>query len=79
MAEEKYDVVVVGAGIAGLICANYLVSSGHKVILVEHNHQAGGLMGGFRRKGFYFDAGDQSFEEGNIVFPLLSNRMTVCA
>ena len=71
MREKKHDVVVVGAGIAGLVCANYLVSSGKKVVLLEHNHQAGGLMGGFRRKGFYFDAGDQSFEQGNIVFPIL--------
>ncbi len=71
MTEEKHDVVIVGAGIAGLLCANYLISAGKKVLLLEHNHQAGGLMGGFRRKGFYFDAGDQSFEQSNIVFPML--------
>jgi phytoene dehydrogenase-like protein len=71
MAGAKYDVVVVGAGIAGLTCANYLISSGKRVLLLEHNHQAGGLMGGFWRKGFYFDAGDQSFEQANIMFPIL--------
>ncbi len=30
-------------------------------------------MAGIRRKGFYFDVGDQSFEQGNLLFPLLKN------
>ena len=73
MASTKYDAVIIGAGIAGLTCANYLVSAGKRVLLLEHNHQAGGLTGGFRRKGFYFDAGDQSFEQGNMLFPILQD------
>ena len=73
MTATKYDVVIIGAGIAGLTCANYLVSAGKRVLILEHNHQAGGLMGGFWRKGFYFDAGDQSFEQGNMVFPILQD------
>ncbi len=73
MGETKHDVVIVGAGIAGLTCANYLISSGKKVMILEHNHQAGGLMGGFKRKGFYFDAGDQSFEESGVVFSILKD------
>ncbi|MDI7266813.1 MAG: NAD(P)/FAD-dependent oxidoreductase, partial [Myxococcota bacterium] len=65
------DVVVVGAGIAGMTCASFLARAGRRVLVLEHNHQAGGLMGGFRRKGYVFDAGDQSFEQMGIVFPLL--------
>jgi phytoene dehydrogenase-like protein len=42
------------------------------VLVVEHNHQAGGLMSGMRRRGFYFDVGCQSFEDMGIVFPLLA-------
>ncbi len=68
---EKYDVIVVGAGTAGLFCANFLARYGKKTLLLEHNHQPGGLTGGFRRKKFYFDAGDQSFESGGIILPLL--------
>nr|MDA3949461.1 NAD(P)/FAD-dependent oxidoreductase [Spirochaeta sp.] len=34
-------------------------------------HQTGGNMSGFQRKGFSFDAGDQSFESLGIVFPIL--------
>jgi prolycopene isomerase len=67
----KYDVIVVGAGIAGQITANYAAKNGKKVLLVEQNHQPGGNMSGFTRKGFYFDGGDQSFESLGVVFPVL--------
>src|SRR5215813_1649518 len=69
--ENSYDVVVIGAGIAGLMAAAYLARGGAKVCVLESNHQPGGLMAGIRRKGFYFDVGDQSFEQGNVLFPLL--------
>lgn len=68
---SNYDVAVVGAGIAGQICANYLARAGKKVVLIEQNHQGGGNMSGFRRHGYYFDGGDQSFESLGIVFPIL--------
>jgi phytoene dehydrogenase-like protein len=41
------------------------------VLVLEHGHQAGGLMAGVRRRGFHFDVGCQSFEDMGIVFPLL--------
>ncbi len=68
---SSYDVIVVGAGTAGLFCANFLARFGKKTLLLEHNYQPGGLTGGFWRRKFYFDAGDQSFESGGIVIPLL--------
>ena len=67
----RYDVAVIGAGIAGLITANYFAKAGKRTVLIEQNHQPGGLMSGFRRKGFTFDGGDQSFESMGIVFPIL--------
>ncbi len=70
---NKYDVIVVGAGTAGLFCANFLARYGKKTLLLEHNHQPGGLTGGFWRRKFYFDAGDQSFESAGIMIPLLKN------
>ena len=69
--ENRYDAVVIGAGIAGLMAAAFLARAGMRVCVLEANHQPGGLMAGIWRKGFYFDVGDQSFENGNIVFPLL--------
>ncbi len=68
---ERYDTIVVGAGMGGLICGNFLARGGKRVLMLEQNHQPGGLMGGFWRKGFYFDAGDQSIESMGITFPIL--------
>ncbi len=65
------DVVIVGAGIAGMMGANVLAQQGRRVAVVEANHQAGGLMAGIWRKDFYFDVGDQSFESLGVVHPLL--------
>ena len=65
------DAVVVGAGIAGLVAASELQQRGHRVLVLEHNHQPGGLLSGMWRRGFYFDVGCQSFEDMGIVFPLL--------
>ena len=68
---ETYDVIVIGGGISGLVCANYLAREGRRVVLLEQNHRAGGCMSGFWRNGFYFDAGDQSFESLGIILPIL--------
>ncbi len=68
---SRYDAIVVGAGIAGLVAATDLERRGHRVLVLEHNHQAGGLMSGMWRRGFYFDVGCQSFEDMGIVFALL--------
>lgn len=51
------DVVVIGGGIGGLVCANYLAKAGVKVILVEKHHTLGGYCSSFKRGKYYFDAG----------------------
>ncbi len=53
------------------MAASDLQQRGHRVLVLEHNHQAGGLLSGMRRRGFYFDVGCQSFEDMGIVFPML--------
>lgn len=70
-AGGRLDAIVVGAGISGLFAATDLAARGHRVLVLEHDHQAGGLMAGMRRHGFHFDVGCQSFEDMGIVFPLL--------
>lgn len=54
---KKYDVVIAGAGIGGLVCGCYLVREKIKVLIVEKHYQVGGYCASFRRKGFTFDAG----------------------
>ena len=41
-AHKNYDVVVVGGGHNGLICATYLAQDGRKVLVVEANDSLGG-------------------------------------
>ena len=42
MTNARYDVVIVGAGHNGLICAAYLAKAGRKVLVLERNEQVGG-------------------------------------
>ena len=54
---SKSEVVVVGAGIAGLTSAAILSKSGFSVTLIESHTQAGGCAGTFKRKNYTFDVG----------------------
>ena len=54
---ENKDVVVIGAGIAGLTSAAILSKLGLSVTLIESHKQSGGCAGTFKRKGYIFDVG----------------------
>ncbi|MFM7313421.1 MAG: C-3',4' desaturase CrtD [Cyanobium sp.] len=65
----RTDVVVVGAGIAGLTAAALLARAGVAVELLEAHHQSGGCAGTFRRGSWVFDVGATQvagLEEGGI-------------
>jgi C-3',4' desaturase CrtD len=55
--DGQSDVVVVGAGIAGLTAAALLAKAGLRVQLLEAHHQSGGCAGTFRRGPYTFDVG----------------------
>ncbi|MDP2157153.1 MAG: NAD(P)/FAD-dependent oxidoreductase, partial [Nitrospirota bacterium] len=57
----KYDAVIIGAGIGGLVCGCYLAKAGMKVLIAEQHHKPGGYCTSFKRKGFTFDAAAHSF------------------
>jgi phytoene dehydrogenase-like protein len=69
--ENTYDVIVVGAGAAGLTAAAYLCKNGYRVLLCEKGNKTGGLVSSFQYKGFIFDAGIRAFENSGIIFPML--------
>ncbi len=66
-AEDFYDVVVIGSGLAGLTSANILARAGHRVLLLEHHYQLGGMATWFKRKGGHiFDISLHGFPIGMI-------------
>ena len=69
--ENAYDVVIVGAGAAGLTSAAYLCKKGYKVLLCEKSEKTGGLVSSFQYNGFFFDTGIRAFENSGIIFPML--------
>ena len=57
--DENFDVIIVGAGISGLNCANKLISEGLSVLVIEKSDSVGGriktdLVNGFKlNRGFH--------------------------
>ena len=54
--KPKYDIIVLGAGIAGLICGTFIAKQGKKVLIIEQHSIPGGYCTSFKRKGFIFDS-----------------------
>jgi phytoene dehydrogenase-like protein len=67
----KFDVVVVGGGVAGLTAAAYLSKAGYSTLLCEKQSTLGGLVNTFERDGFFFDGGIRATEDSGILFPML--------
>ena len=52
-----WDVIVIGAGIGGLVTASQLAAKGAKVLVLERYLIPGGSGGSFKRDGYTFDVG----------------------
>ncbi len=60
------DVIIIGAGMAGLTCGCLLAQKGLKVLLIEKNQKVGGCCTSFQKNGFSFDLSVQSIGECQI-------------
>jgi len=83
---KKYDVIIIGAGIGGLVCGSYLAKAGKKVLIIERNSKAGGYCTSFNVNNFTFDLGIHAIEacgEKGIIRQVfnelaLMEKITVC-
>lgn len=56
MKQDEYDVVIIGAGIGGLVCGCLLAKAGLKVLISEKTSKPGGYCTSFTVKNHEFDA-----------------------
>ncbi|MCK5450742.1 MAG: NAD(P)/FAD-dependent oxidoreductase [Candidatus Omnitrophica bacterium] len=68
--KSKYDVIIIGAGIGGLVCGCYLEKQGISSIILERLNKPGGYCSSFKVNHHSFDVGPHSFgscrKEGQI-------------
>lgn len=62
---NKYDVIIIGSGIAGLICGTKLAKNGLKVLMLEKHYKPGGCVTSCKKNGFNFDYGAHIFGSCN--------------
>lgn len=65
MKDYKFDVIIIGAGIGGLICGCFLAKAGFNVLIVEQNTRAGGCVSAIKIKDCTFDMGAHLFGSCN--------------
>lgn len=76
MASRRFDVVVVGGGVAGMSTAARLQAEGLSTVVLEQHDHVGGCAGYYRRDGFAFDVGATTlvdFRPGGVGGQLLAD------
>lgn len=71
MNKNKFDVIVIGSGIAGLTSASYLANEEIKVLLIEKDSSFGGLLGSFNLEGHILDKGARGIIDSGIMGPMI--------
>jgi all-trans-retinol 13,14-reductase len=73
---EKFDVVIIGAGLGGLSAAGYLAKAGKKVLVLEHHTVPGGYAHEFRRGKYRFEVALHALDgaaPGGWSYPILKD------
>jgi all-trans-retinol 13,14-reductase len=60
-SKPKYDIIIAGSGLGGLLCGYILAKEGLHVCILEKNKKPGGCLQTFTRKGIVFDTGVHYF------------------
>ena len=73
--KQNYDIIIVGAGIAGLACAQKCSESNRDFLLIEKSDRIGGRVGSLRNDSYVFDLGFQVYNTAyNTTNKLLRNK-----
>ncbi|MCP5067089.1 MAG: NAD(P)/FAD-dependent oxidoreductase [bacterium] len=70
----RYDVIVIGSGLAGLLAGNGLARKGYRVLMLEEHSIPGGCTTNFERKGYRFEASNHVMngcERGGMTYAQL--------
>ncbi len=54
---NKYDIIIIGSGLGGLVSAAILAKEGLKVLMLEKGKKTGGLLHTFKREHTVFNTG----------------------
>ncbi|MBO4542501.1 MAG: NAD(P)/FAD-dependent oxidoreductase [Bacteroidales bacterium] len=67
---QKYDTIIIGGGLSGLLCGYLLSKKGQKTLVLEQDMLLGGCLQSFKRHGQTFDTGFHyvgGLEEGQLL------------
>ena len=70
---DKYDIIIIGSGMGGLVCGDILSREGYKVCILEKNKQLGGSLQTYARDKVIFDSGVHyigALDKGQILYQL---------
>ena len=70
---NKWDTIIIGAGLGGLTVAAKLVRAGRRVLVLERNPHPGGTAYVYNRKGFFFPMGPLGFSHPGLVRSILKD------
>ena len=74
--KQNYDIIIVGAGMAGLACAQKCSESNQDFLLIEKSDRIGGRVGSLKNDGFIFDIGFQVYNTAyEVTNKLLRNKL----